>query len=50
MDNELKTLCDLLNGYSDETRYQLVNAERLSNGKWNLIIEKCKKETTDDNN
>lgn len=51
MDNKLKILCDLLEGYSEERRFQIVSAEKKDDGKWSLFVERAtKKEEVNENN
>lgn len=38
--NELKTICDLLEGYNDDSRYEVLQASTDDEGKWKLIIKK----------
>jgi hypothetical protein len=54
MDNELRIICDLLNGYKKGQRFQIVSAERKDDGVWSLFIERIKEEdkqeVTNENN
>ena len=52
MDNELKILCDLLEGYNELRRFHIVSAEKREDGKWSLFVERVltKTEEANDNN
>lgn len=39
MVNELKTICDLLDGYTDDRRFDVIAATKTADGKWDLTIE-----------
>lgn len=43
--NELKTICDLLEGYNDNSRYEVLQASTDGKGTWKLIIKKIELET-----
>lgn len=42
MENELKEICSLLDGYMD-TKYEIICATKAQNGTWELTIKKMKK-------
>ncbi|MCF0223008.1 MAG: hypothetical protein HUK20_01950 [Fibrobacter sp.] len=49
MANELKILCDLLEGYSDGKRFEVTSAQKLEDGTWSLKVKKMETEAADDN-
>lgn len=40
MVNELKTICDLLEGYSTEKSFEVTDATRNPDGTWRLIVKR----------
>lgn len=40
MVNELKTICDLLDGYSPDRKYVVLAATKTADGKWELTIQR----------
>lgn len=40
MVNELKTICDLLDGYTPGKRFEVTYAAKNHDGSWRLIIKK----------
>lgn len=40
MVNELKTICDLLEGYSPDRKYVVLAATKTADGKWELTIQR----------
>ena len=43
MVNELKTICDLLDGYTDDKRYQVLAATKTQDGTWELTVKRVNK-------
>lgn len=41
MVNELKIICDLLDGYSLDRKYEVLAATKSADGKWDLTIKKA---------
>lgn len=45
MANELRTICDLLDGYTEEKKFEVLAATKTADGKWELTIKKVEPET-----